>query len=105
MLLFGSFFREAKQMIFEERVDWLLENDFYLYRVCSKFGPKKFHIIIGKGTKIYAGAGDTLSESFTDVMSNYEKGETWPPAHIRKKHSVSYEELDSKLKSLGMDLN
>ena len=93
-------------MTFEDRVDWLLENNFYLYRVCNLFGPKKFHIIIGKGTNIYAGGGDTLSEAFTDVMSSYEKGEIWPPVHLRKaSSSVSYEELDGKLKDLGIDLD
>ena len=93
-------------MIFEDRVDWLVENGFYLHRACSHFGHKKFHVMIGKGVRLYVGEGDTLSNAFTEAMDNYEKGETWPPAYLRKaSSSVSYEELDGKLKDLGIDLD
>ena len=92
-------------MTFEDRVDWLLENGFYLHRACTSCGFKKFHIMIGKDTRLYEGWGDTLSEAFTASINHYEKGETWPPAHLRKKHASSYKELDDTLKNLGIDLD
>ena len=92
-------------MTFEDRVDQLLENGFYLHRACNRLGFKKFHIMIGKDIKLYEGKGDTLSEALTEAINNYEKGETWPPAHLRKKHAGSYKELDDTLKDLGIDLN
>ena len=92
-------------MTFEDRVDWLLENGFYLHRACNRLGPKKFQVIIGKKTRLYVGKGDTLSEALTEAISNYEKGETWPPAHLRKKYASSYKELDDTLKGVGIDLN
>ena len=93
-------------MIFEDRVDQLLEDGFYLHRACNRLGFKRFHIMIGKNIRLYEGKGDTLSEALTEAISNYEKGETWPPAHLRKaSSSVSYEELDGNLKDLGIDLD
>ena len=93
-------------MTFEDRIDQLLENGFYIHRVCGPFGLKKFHIMIGKKVRLYVGEGDTLSDALTEAVNNYEKGETWPPAHLRTtSSSTSYEELDGKLKDLGIDLN
>ena len=92
-------------MIFEDRVDSLLEKDFYLHRACNRLGPKKFQVIIGNKTRLYVGEGNTLSEALTEAMNNYEKGETWPPIHLRKKYASSYKELDDTLKDFGIDLN
>ena len=97
---------KKKSMIFEDRVDWLLENGFYLHRACTYSGAKNFRVIIGKGDRLYLGEENTLSDAFTESMNNYEKGETWPSARPRKaSSSVSYEELDGELKNLGIDLN
>ena len=99
-------------MTFEDSIDLLIEKDFYLHRACSHFGPNKFHVVIGKKAKLYVGEGDTLLKALSEAVDNYEKGETWPPAWLRSKivsrhkgHTSSYEELDGKLKDLGIDLN
>ena len=92
-------------MTFEDHVDQLSENGFYLHRACNRLGLKKFHVIIGKKIRLYEGKADTLSEALIEAVSNYEKGETWPPAHLRKKHTSSYKELDDALKDVGIDLN
>ena len=93
-------------MTFEDSIDQLVEDGFYLHRACSHFGSSKFHIMIGKGVKLYVGGGDTLPDALTEAVNNHEKGETWPPAHLRRaSSSISYEELDDKLKDLGIDLD
>ena len=99
-------------MTFEDRIDGLLENGFYLHRACNHLGPNKFHIIIGKKARLYVGEGNTLSEALTEAVDNYEKGETWPPAWLRhevfngyEEHAGGYKELDDTLKDLGIDLN
>ena len=45
-------------MTFEDNINQLLEDGFYLHRACSHFGLKKFHIMIGKGVRLYVGEGD-----------------------------------------------
>ena len=93
-------------MTFEDSIDLLLEKDFYLQRAHSQFGPKKFHVMIGQKTKLYAGEGNTLSEALTEAISNHEKGKIWPPVRLRKaSSSVSHKELDDELKDFGIDLN
>lgn len=92
-------------MTFEDRIDSLIDDGFYLYRASNRLGPKKYHVMIGKKAKLYVGKGDTLSEALTEAVDNYEKGEIWPPIHLRKRYAVSYKELDDTLKDLGIDLN
>ena len=92
-------------MTFEDSIDLLMEKDFYLQRAHSQFGPKKFHVMIGQKTRLYAGEGNTLSEALTEAVDNYEKGEIWPPVRLRNKHASSYKELDDTLKDFGIDLN
>ena len=89
-------------MIFEDRINQLMKDDFYLHRACNRYGPKEFQVIIGHKTRLYMGEGDSLSEALDKAMSNYEKGERWPPG---RKRVISYRELDDTMKDLGIELD
>ena len=90
-------------MTFEDHINLLIAEDFYLHRAFNHFGSNKFHVMIGKRTILYLGEGGTLSEALDKAVDNHDKGEAWPP--MLRERIISRKESDDRLKGLGIDLD